>query len=280
MDTKTRRYEMRARKDTTQATRDAIVAAAMSTVVAERSLAITLGSVADRAGVTVKTVLRHFGNREALIDAAWARGQAEVLAERMVPPGEPARALAVLIEHYEERGEWCWACWPRRTTTPRAHAMCERRTRAAPQVGGRGLRRRVAGRARRAVATHRCAGGGNRCVLLEATAPRPWSDRRRGSRPDAVPGGRRSRPEAATACARRQLPKGPADEGSVCHASTAAATFPRNWPLPEALRSRGAEVRFLGHQGIRDRVQSAGFEFESFTTGSISIQLDAIHGRA
>src|SRR5947209_15387769 len=105
MDTKTRRYEMRARMDTTQATRDAIVAAALSAVVAERSVAVTLGSVADRAGITVKTVLRHFGSREALIDAAWARMMDDILAERGVPADEPARALAVLIEHYEDRGE-------------------------------------------------------------------------------------------------------------------------------------------------------------------------------
>src|SRR3954465_11845407 len=105
MDTKTRRHEMRDPVATTHATRDAIMAAAMSAVVAERSLAVTLGSVADRAGVTVKTVLRHFGSREALMDAAGARMLADIVAERGVPTGEPARALAVLIEHYEDRGE-------------------------------------------------------------------------------------------------------------------------------------------------------------------------------
>jgi AcrR family transcriptional regulator len=124
MDTKTRRYEMRARKDTTQATRDAIVAAAMSTVVTERSLAITLGAVADRAGVTVKTVLRHFGNREALIEATWARVRSDVLAERVVPTGEPARALTVLIEHYEERGDMVLGLLAEEDHDPRAHAMC------------------------------------------------------------------------------------------------------------------------------------------------------------
>ena len=47
--------------------------AAVDSVMAERSLAVTLGRVADRAGVTVKTVLRHFGSREALIDEAASR---------------------------------------------------------------------------------------------------------------------------------------------------------------------------------------------------------------
>jgi AcrR family transcriptional regulator len=124
MDTKTRRYEMRARMDATQATRDAIVAAAVSAVMEQRSLAITLGSVADRAGVTVKTVLRHFGNREALIDAIWARVRSDVLAEREVPTDEPARALTVLIEHYEDRGEMVLGLLAEEDHDPRAHAMC------------------------------------------------------------------------------------------------------------------------------------------------------------
>jgi AcrR family transcriptional regulator len=133
MDTKTRRYEMRARMDTTQATRDAIMAAAMSAVVAERSLAVTLGSVADRAGVTVKTVLRHFGSREGLIDATWAGIMRDIVAERVVPTGEPARALAVLIEHYEERGEMVLGLLAEEDHEPQAHAICR---------GGRALHRR------------------------------------------------------------------------------------------------------------------------------------------
>lgn len=37
--------------------------------------------------------------------------------------------------------------------------------------------------------------------------------------------------------------------------------------VASALRSRGAYVRFLGHNGVADRVRAAGFGFESFTTG-------------
>ena len=48
---------------------------------AERSFAITLPAVAERADVTVKTVLRHFGSRDALIDAAWAQAYDDVMAE-------------------------------------------------------------------------------------------------------------------------------------------------------------------------------------------------------
>src|ERR1700752_1554005 len=103
MDTQKRSYEMRARKQTTAATRNAIVQAAIDSVVAARSLGITLGSVADRAGVTVKTVLRHFGNRDELIEAAYLQILEEVMAERTVISSDPELALTVLIEHYERR---------------------------------------------------------------------------------------------------------------------------------------------------------------------------------
>jgi AcrR family transcriptional regulator len=132
MDTKKRSYEMRARKEATAATRSAIVEAAIDTVVANRSLAITLGAVAERAGVTVKTVLRHFGSREALVDATWSQVRQDVLAERIAPPGDPVRALMVLIEHYEHRGEMVLGLLAEEDSDRRAWLMCE---------DGRGLHR-------------------------------------------------------------------------------------------------------------------------------------------
>src|SRR5690242_8311387 len=96
MDMKSRSYDMRARAQAKSATNDAIVDAAVSVLVAERSFRITLAAVAERAGVTVKTVLRHFGTREALVDAAWSRLFHEVVAERRPPPADRDGALAVL----------------------------------------------------------------------------------------------------------------------------------------------------------------------------------------
>jgi AcrR family transcriptional regulator len=105
MDMKTRKYDMGARRQAKEATRDAILAATIDAFMAERSFAVTLPAVAHRAGVTVKTVLRHFGNREALIDAAWSRAYDEVMAERTPPTDAPDDALRVLIAHYERRGD-------------------------------------------------------------------------------------------------------------------------------------------------------------------------------
>ena len=64
MDMKSRKYDMGARQQAKTATRDAIIKAAIDTFMAERSFAITLPAVAERAEVTVKTVLRHFGSRD------------------------------------------------------------------------------------------------------------------------------------------------------------------------------------------------------------------------
>jgi AcrR family transcriptional regulator len=125
MDTKSRRYDMRARKESTAATRNAIVEAAIDAVVAERSLGITLGTVAERAGVTVKTVLRHFGSRESLIEAAYRAVRQAVVAERVPPPGDPETAMTVLIEHYEERGDMVLGLLAEEDDDPRARLMCE-----------------------------------------------------------------------------------------------------------------------------------------------------------
>jgi len=44
--------------------------------------------------------------------------------------------------------------------------------------------------------------------------------------------------------------------------------IPPQLAVARALRSRGAEVFFLGHQGVRDRVQEAGFTFQTFSAGT------------
>lgn len=100
-----RAYDMATRQRAKDATREAIIGAAIDAFMAERSFAITLPTVAERAGVTVKTVLRHFGSRDGLIDAAWTQAYSEVLAERVAPPDDVEGALRVLIAHYERRGD-------------------------------------------------------------------------------------------------------------------------------------------------------------------------------
>ncbi len=125
VDVKKRRYEMQVRGEAVSATRDAIVAAVIDCVVEQRSLGVTLASVADRAGVTVKTVLRHFGNRDTLLDVAWSNVNHDVAAEREVQSGDPAAALTVLIEHYERRGDMVIGLLAEEDDDPRARRVCD-----------------------------------------------------------------------------------------------------------------------------------------------------------
>lgn len=104
MDMKSRQYDMTGREQAKTATRESIVAATIDCFMAERSFAVTLPVIADRAGVTVKTVLRHFGSRDALVEAALTQAYDEVMSERRPPAGDPDTALKVLIDHYERRG--------------------------------------------------------------------------------------------------------------------------------------------------------------------------------
>jgi AcrR family transcriptional regulator len=105
VDMNSRKYDMGRRQQAKDATREAIIKAAIDAFMAERSFALTLPAVAERADVTVKTVLRHFGSRDGLIEAAWSQAYDEVMAERIPPPGDLEGALKVLIAHYERRGQ-------------------------------------------------------------------------------------------------------------------------------------------------------------------------------
>ncbi|WP_197515247.1 TetR/AcrR family transcriptional regulator [Mycobacterium sp. 1245805.9] len=122
---KKRQYEMRARGEAKAATREAVINAAIDTFTAERSFSVTLGPVAERAGVTVKTILRHFGSREALIEAAWSRVFGEAVAERSALPGDRDASLAALIVHYERRGPMILGVLAEEDEDPRAQHMCD-----------------------------------------------------------------------------------------------------------------------------------------------------------
>ena len=123
VDMKSRSYDMRTRQLAKAATRDAIIDAAIDTFEAERTFSVTLPAIAERADVTVKTLLRHFGNRDALIDAAWQRLFDDIRAEREPPPDDPAAALDVLIEHYERRGTMVLATLAQEDSDSRAERM-------------------------------------------------------------------------------------------------------------------------------------------------------------
>jgi AcrR family transcriptional regulator len=101
-----RAYRMGARAEATAATGERILDAAEAAFYEQPADEVTLAAVAERAGVTVQTVLRRFGNRQALLGAALARAATRVSQQRgSAPVGDVGGAVRVLVDHYEELGD-------------------------------------------------------------------------------------------------------------------------------------------------------------------------------
>ena len=90
----------RAVEETRHRIREALIALAGERPFAE----ITLDAIAERAEVSVQTVLRRFGSRDALFAEAMDAAMGDVQDERRTPPGDAAAAVRVVMDHYELRG--------------------------------------------------------------------------------------------------------------------------------------------------------------------------------
>lgn len=102
----TRPYRMAARAQSTAATGERVLDAAIELFWERPTDQIALDQVASRAGVTVQTVIRRFGGKDALIAAAAERESARVAQQRdRAPVGDVVGAVLVLVEHYELTGD-------------------------------------------------------------------------------------------------------------------------------------------------------------------------------
>ncbi len=100
-----RRYVMRERADRVERTRGSILAAGVALAFEVPLAAVTLSRVAERAGVSVQTVLRQFGSREGFFDAAGEWSQRQVSDERPADPDAFDASFDALVAHYETRGD-------------------------------------------------------------------------------------------------------------------------------------------------------------------------------
>lgn len=96
---------MRARADALARTREQILDAGMALWQERMTMSISLGEIAEQAGVTVRTLLRHFGSREGLLDALVEHARKEVISEREVPIGDVGAAVSTIVAHYEKWGD-------------------------------------------------------------------------------------------------------------------------------------------------------------------------------
>lgn len=125
MDMKTRTYEMTARAASTDETRVSILRATFALSAEKLSADIVLADVAERSGVTVKTILRHFGSRDGLFDAVIEFASREVRRERSTPVGDIDAAIATVHAHYELRGDWVIRMLGQEHSDPRIHHIVE-----------------------------------------------------------------------------------------------------------------------------------------------------------
>jgi AcrR family transcriptional regulator len=102
---KARAYLQVARAISTEETRTAILDAVDAIFLSHPGRTLSLEEVAERAGTTVQTVLRHFGSKAGLFEAAARRGFEKVRSGRDgVPAGDLEAVVAYLARHYEEMG--------------------------------------------------------------------------------------------------------------------------------------------------------------------------------
>lgn len=101
----TRRYTMTARAESAERTRVRILDAAVSLADTALLADISLEDVATEAGVSVQTVLRRFGSRAGLFEAARDHAAADVTEERRTPVGDVDAAVRTVVDHYERRGD-------------------------------------------------------------------------------------------------------------------------------------------------------------------------------
>jgi AcrR family transcriptional regulator len=106
-------------------TKERILGAVVALATEKLSIEIVLDEVGARAGVTVQTILRHFGSKDALFSAAVGFGSAEVAAERIAPVGDVAEAVRVIVDHYESRGDWVMALLGQEASDERIRGITE-----------------------------------------------------------------------------------------------------------------------------------------------------------
>lgn len=100
-----RPYRQGARAAAAEATGERILAAFMERLKTQWFDEITLEAVARDAEVTLQTVIRRFGGKTQLLQAASDHMASDIIARRVVLAGDVDHALAVLLEDYEITGD-------------------------------------------------------------------------------------------------------------------------------------------------------------------------------
>ncbi|WP_157963699.1 TetR/AcrR family transcriptional regulator [Actinocorallia populi] len=96
---------MGARAAAVEATRTRIMEAAAGLWMRQWNDDVTLQHIADEAGVSVQTIVNHFGGKDGLADAVADLVASQTADVRRAPTGDVAAIVAVLFEDYEQHGD-------------------------------------------------------------------------------------------------------------------------------------------------------------------------------
>jgi len=100
-----RSYRMTARAEAARETGERILDAAEALFLEHSFADLSLGLIAERAEVTVQTLIRRYEGKEKLVAVVAERVMARVLAQRsQARPGDIPGAVDNLLEHYESVG--------------------------------------------------------------------------------------------------------------------------------------------------------------------------------
>ncbi len=100
-----RTYTKVARAEAEDHTRAALIAAADEAFLSGPWERASLESIAQSAGVTKQTLLRHFGSKDGLLEQTLRLGMGQVEQQRLsAPTDDIPGAVDNLLDHYEQRG--------------------------------------------------------------------------------------------------------------------------------------------------------------------------------
>ncbi|MEV4005388.1 TetR/AcrR family transcriptional regulator [Actinomadura sp. NPDC049753] len=100
-----RPYRMGARAAAMEATRTRVLEAAAGLWTRRWYDDVTLQHVADEAGVSVQTIVNHFGGKDGLADAVAEAVASQAAVARRAPAGDVAAIVAALFDDYERHGD-------------------------------------------------------------------------------------------------------------------------------------------------------------------------------
>ena len=117
---------MTARAEAVAQTRERILRAVIGLASSQPLSSISLAAVAADAEVSVQTVLRQFGSRDGLIDAAVDVAHQQIATERAAPAEDVPAALAALVDSYEAGGDSSILLLGQEPNDPRAARIATR----------------------------------------------------------------------------------------------------------------------------------------------------------